>query len=166
MVSGTYIRQFLNAWLVVFFRQISNEIADLRQRVWQWIQVHSSMNADSKASIRFEAFFFGVEDRDNNDTVSLNATVKYRSVPLRWWERTPKRLKTCWNAPYIWNMREDRMTTNVLSPVSVGPTTRPNGGAARLKQDTLSPEQITFFLRMIEDRQRNDSVPERCNKNE
>lgn len=94
MVSATYIRQFLNAWLVVFFRQISNEIADLRQRVWQWIQVHSSMNADSKASIRFEAFFFDVEDRGKNDTVSLNATVKYRSVPLRWWERTPKRFKT------------------------------------------------------------------------
>lgn len=36
------------------------------------------MNADSKASIRFEAFFYSGEDCNNNDNLSFEETVGYR----------------------------------------------------------------------------------------
>lgn len=36
------------------------------------------MNADSKASIHFEAFFFGREDFNNDNNLSVNAMCGYR----------------------------------------------------------------------------------------
>jgi hypothetical protein len=47
----THVRYFLYARLVVLLRQITDEITDLGQCVWQWIQVHSSMNTDPKAYV-------------------------------------------------------------------------------------------------------------------
>lgn len=47
----THVKYFLYARLVVLLRQIADEITNLGQRVWQWIQVHNSMNTDPKAYI-------------------------------------------------------------------------------------------------------------------
>lgn len=166
-VHNTYVWQFLNTRLVIFFRQISNEIADLRQRIWQWIQVHSSMNAVSKASIRFEAFFFGGEDCNNDTGLSPMATVVYRDVPKErewptqsfdiWFENVAER--SIYSVHDRTDWKPMTATRNMFSPMSVvlSTTTRPNDGIVRLIDGDNRPE-LHFFPLAIG--QRRNSVRE------
>lgn len=66
----THIRYLLDARLEVLLGQITDEITDLSQSVWQRIQVHSSMNADQKASKRIWSFHW-CSDGTHSDKPTL-----------------------------------------------------------------------------------------------